>query len=150
MSLTTTIDRTSTGAEESARLRPRIHELIPGGCQTYDKGDHQFPVNAPGFIVRGKGSHVWDADGNEYIEYGMGCCPVTLGHGFPSVVEAVRDALPHGTNFSRPSPIELECAEELTGSSSAARPSLFIESTTEPFDWPFHRCSRRFGIPQNE
>ncbi|NNF78711.1 MAG: glutamate-1-semialdehyde 2,1-aminomutase, partial [Rhizobiales bacterium] len=47
--------------------------MIPGGCHTLAKGDDQFPVLAPGFIERGLGSHVWDVDGNEYIEYGMGC-----------------------------------------------------------------------------
>ena len=42
----------------------------------------------PGFIARGEGCHVWDLDGNEYIEYGMGLRSVTLGHAYPPVVEA--------------------------------------------------------------
>jgi glutamate-1-semialdehyde 2,1-aminomutase len=70
-------------------------------------------VQAPSFIVRGSGCHVWDPDGNEYIEYGMGLRAVTLGHAFPPIVEAVRKALENGTNFTRPSPIEVECAEML-------------------------------------
>jgi glutamate-1-semialdehyde 2,1-aminomutase len=86
---------------------------VPGGSHTYAKGDDQFPALAPGFIARGRGCHVWDVDGNEFIEYGMGLRAVTLGHAFPPVVDAVRDALAWGTNFTRPAPIELECAEAL-------------------------------------
>lgn len=96
---------------ESRRLQAQAHRLIPGGCHTYAKGDDQYPLLAPGFIVRGKGSHVWDADGNEYIEYGMGCRAVALGHAFEPITEAVARELPYGTNFSRPAKLEVECAE---------------------------------------
>ena len=100
---------------QSKALEQRSHALIPGGCHTYAKGDDQYPVLAPGFIVRGRGSHVWDVDGNEYIEYGMGCRAVTLGHAYSPVVKAAREEMLRGSNFTRPSPIELECAEELLG-----------------------------------
>jgi glutamate-1-semialdehyde 2,1-aminomutase len=93
-------------------LHRRAHELIPGGCHTYAKGDDQFPEQAPPFIARGSGCHVWDANGKEYIEYGMGLRAVTLGHAFPPVVEAAIRQLAFGTNFSRPAPIEVECAEQ--------------------------------------
>jgi len=93
--------------------RQRIHELIPGGAHTYAKGDDQFPEEAPPFILRGAGCHVWDLDGNEYVEYGMGLRAVGLGHAFEPVVEAARRELGNGVNFTRPSPIELECAETL-------------------------------------
>jgi glutamate-1-semialdehyde 2,1-aminomutase len=92
-------------------MRDRLQQLVPGGCHTYAKGGDQFPQSAPPFIERGHGCHSWDLDGNEYIEYGMGLRSVTLGHAFAPVVDAVRKALGDGTNFSRPSPIELECAE---------------------------------------
>ena len=93
------------------KLKTRIHELIPGGCHTYAKGDDQYPELAPAFIARGQGSHVWDIDGNRYIEYGQGNRAVVLGHAFPDVIEAVRRELANGCNFVRPSPIEVECAE---------------------------------------
>ena len=51
---------------------------------------------------RGLGSHVWDADGNEFIEYGMGLRAVGLGHAYAPVVDAVRASLELGTNFTRP------------------------------------------------
>lgn len=92
-------------------MHDRLRNLVPGGCHTYAKGDDQFPRSAPPFIARGLGCHSWDLDGNEYIEYGMGLRAVTLGHAFAPVVEAVRQSLGDGTNFARPSPIELECAE---------------------------------------
>jgi glutamate-1-semialdehyde 2,1-aminomutase len=92
-------------------LSRRAHALIPGGAHTYAKGDDQYPEQAPAFIVRGKGCHVWDVEGNEFIEYGMGLRAVTLGHAYPSVIEAVARQLEFGTNFNRPAPIEVECAE---------------------------------------
>jgi glutamate-1-semialdehyde 2,1-aminomutase len=66
---------------------------------------------SPAVIARGSGCHVWDVDGNEFIEYGMGLRAVTLGHAYPAVVEAVRESLSLGTNFNRPAALELECAE---------------------------------------
>ena len=95
----------------SQLLASKAHALIPGGCHTYAKGDDQYPVLAPGFIQRGSGSHVFDVDGHEYIEFGMGNRAVGLGHAYPPVVRAVRDALQDGCNFTRPSAIEVECAE---------------------------------------
>ena len=64
----------------------------------------------PAFIVRGRGCHVWDVDGHEFVEYGMGLRAVTLGHAYPSVVEAAAAAMRLGTNFTRPSPLEVETA----------------------------------------
>jgi glutamate-1-semialdehyde 2,1-aminomutase len=99
--------------QQSRRLQSRAHRLIPGGCHTYAKGDDQYPDLAPGFIERGQGSHVWDVDGNELIEYGMGLRSVTLGHAFEPVVAAAGRQMALGNNFTRPAPIELECAERL-------------------------------------
>ena len=98
---------------KSDALRDRAHNLIPGGAHTYAKGDDQYPLASPGFIVRGEGCRVWDADGNVFIEYGMGLRTVSLGHGHPRVVAAAWEQMRLGTNFGRPSVIELEAAEEL-------------------------------------
>ena len=98
---------------KSRALQPKAHRLIPGGSHTYAKGDDQYPEQAPGFIVRGKGCHVWDLDGNEYIEYGMGLRAVTLGHAFDPVVEAAYKQMQLGTNFSRPAKIEVDLAETM-------------------------------------
>ncbi|TPK72260.1 glutamate-1-semialdehyde 2,1-aminomutase [Mesorhizobium sp. B2-4-18] len=103
---------------KSGRLQERGRELIPGGSHTYAKGEDQYPVLAPGFIERGLGCHVWDVDGNQYIEYGMGNRSVGLGHAYPTVLRAVEAALAGGANFTRPARIEVDCAEtflELVG-----------------------------------
>lgn len=100
---------------KSKALQVRAHHLIPAGCHTYAKGLDQYPIQAPGFIARGAGSHVWDVDGNEFIEYGSGNRAITLGHAFPAVVEAVREEVLKGCNFTRPSIIEVECAERFLG-----------------------------------
>jgi glutamate-1-semialdehyde 2,1-aminomutase len=95
----------------SRELAARLTRLVPGGGHTYAKGADQFPEGGPAVIARGLGCHVWDADGHEFIEYGMGLRAVTLGHAHPAVVEAVRASLSLGTNFTRPAVIELEAAE---------------------------------------
>jgi glutamate-1-semialdehyde 2,1-aminomutase len=99
--------------KNSRQLQKRFHQVIPGGSHTYAKGDDQYPESPPIYITHGKGCHVWDVEGNEYIEYAMGLRAVTLGHGYEPVVAAVRRQLSLGSNFNRPSPIELECAEKL-------------------------------------
>jgi len=98
-------------SRRSPSLQRRAHQLIPGGCHTYAKGDDQYPVLAPAFIARGSGCRVWAADGRQFIEYGMGNRAVGLGHAYPAVVEAVQRELLRGSNFTRPSPIEVACAE---------------------------------------
>jgi len=101
--------------DKTRKLQRKSHALIPGGAHTYAKGDDQYPELAPGFIARGRGCHVWDVDGNEFIEYNMGLRSVTLGHAYPEVIKAAEKAMRSGTNFTRPSALEVECAEELLG-----------------------------------
>ena len=98
---------------QSRRLSERLNHVVPGGAHTYAKGDDQFPDDAAPIIVRGEGCRVWDADGNELYEYGMGLRSVSLGHAYGPVVDAICDRLKDGTNFTRPARIELECAEAL-------------------------------------
>ena len=59
--------RRITNFKKSDEFRSQIHQLIPGGAHTYSKGDDQFPERSPAAIDYGKGSHVWDIDGNEYV-----------------------------------------------------------------------------------
>ena len=108
-------------------LRSRAQKTIPGGAHTYAKGDDQFPAIAPPFIARGSGCHAWDLDGNEYIEYAMGLRSVTLGHAWPSVVEAAERQLRLGQNFNRPAPVEVECAESLVGMITSADMAKFTK-----------------------
>jgi glutamate-1-semialdehyde 2,1-aminomutase len=65
----------------------------------------------PPFIVRGEGSHIWDADGNEYIDYVGSWGPLILGHRPKCVIDAIEQALENGTTFGAPTEAEVELAE---------------------------------------
>jgi glutamate-1-semialdehyde 2,1-aminomutase len=96
---------------KSVELNARLHAAVPGGAHTYAKGDDQYPENLAPIISHGRGAHVWDVDGNEYIEYGSGLRAVALGHAHPRVLDAVRRELDKGSNFVRPAAIEVRAAE---------------------------------------
>jgi len=99
----------------SRELKARAERLIPSCTQTFSKGPTQFVQGvAPVFLARGQGSHVWDVDANEYIDYPMGLGPVILGHNYPEVTEAVQRQLQEGSAFSLPHPLEVEVAELLS------------------------------------
>jgi len=95
-------------------LYERATGLIPAYSQTLAKGPTQY-VNgvAPKYLVKGKGSHVWDVDGNEYIDYNMGIGPLSLGYCYPAVDEAIKTQLEDGITFSLMHPLEVELAELL-------------------------------------
>lgn len=96
---------------KSLELQKHFNDIIPGGSHTYAKGDDQYPEFMPIYIDKGNGCHVWDIDGNKFIEYGMGIRSVGLGHNFAPIVEAAHKQMLKGNNFVRPARIELECAE---------------------------------------
>ena len=104
-----------TSFDKSKAFSGRIHNVIPGGAHTYSKGDDQFPELAPAAIHHGRGSRVWDVDGNEYLDCSMGLTSVTLGHAYEPVLARVREELDRGANFQRPSVLELEMAERFLG-----------------------------------
>src|ERR1700691_3405577 len=97
----TTIASDAEDCSNFHAVQARAHKLIPGGAHTYAKGDDQFPERAPAFIARGKGCHVWDLEGNEFIKYGMGLRAVTLGHAFEPIVNAAHKQMQQGVNFTR-------------------------------------------------
>lgn len=107
--------RDVTPSARTESLRRRAQELIPAGAHTYSKADDQFPLNAPAFIERGEGAYVWDTDDRRFVDWGMGIRSVVLGHAYPRVLEAVRQHLERGSNFSRPTIVEGELAEQILG-----------------------------------
>jgi glutamate-1-semialdehyde 2,1-aminomutase len=117
--------------DKSNALKQKSHDLIPGGAHTYAKGDDQYPYMSPGFLERGKGCRVWDLDGNEFIEYGMGLRSVTLGHAYEPVVEAAYQQMCMGINFNRPSSIEVECAETLISLIEGAEMAKFAKNGSD-------------------
>jgi len=98
----------------SEKLLERALQTIPLGSQTFSKSKTQYPVGvSPFFIQRGKGSHVWDVDGNEYVDFINSLAAITLGYCDPDVDAAVRAQLEEGVIFSLPHPIEMEVAEQI-------------------------------------
>jgi glutamate-1-semialdehyde aminotransferase len=86
--------------------------LIPAVTQTLAKGPGQnIKGVAPKYLVKGKGSHVWDADGNEYLDYLMAIGPLSLGYAYDKVDEAIKKQLEDGITFSLMHPLEVEVAE---------------------------------------
>jgi glutamate-1-semialdehyde 2,1-aminomutase len=106
---TMTTDIRSPGS----RFTDRAHRIIPGGAHTYSKGDDQFPRNAPRGFVRGKGARVWDVEGREFVDWGMGIQNVLVGHAEDVIDDAACAALRQGQNFSRPTDLEIEAAESV-------------------------------------
>lgn len=99
---------------ESRALRDRALEVIPIGTQTWSKHASQWPDGVtPSYIRRGDGAHVWDVDGNEWVDYAMALAPVILGYAEPSVDAAIRSQLEHGIVFSLAHPIEVQVAEQI-------------------------------------
>ena len=110
------------------KYRDRLHRVIPGGAHTYSRGDDQFPINAPAILEKGKGAYVWDADGNRFLDYGMGLRSVTLGYANDRVNQAAIRQIENGINLPRASLIELEAAERIVELIPAAEMVKFAKN----------------------
>src|SRR5436309_7159279 len=116
--------------EQSRRLQKRAESMIPGGVNS--------PVRAfrsvggdPVFVVRGKGSHIWDADENEYIDYIGSWGPLILGHAEPNVLDAIVSAACNGTSFGASTPSEADLAELVLSAFPSMQKVRFVSSGTE-------------------
>src|SRR5262245_36529573 len=97
---------------KSDELYARALGLIPALTQTLAKGPGQYVRGvAPKYLKRGKGSHVWDVDGNEYLDYNMAIGPISLGYAYEPVDRAIIEQLADGITFSLVHPLEIEVAE---------------------------------------
>ncbi len=100
--------------EKSKEYLRRAQGLIPCLTQTLSKGPTQFVQGvSPIYLRRGKGSHVWDVDGNEYIDFPLGLGAISLGYGDPEVDAAVMAQVRDGPSFSLMHPLEVEVAEAM-------------------------------------
>ncbi|MFF8774356.1 glutamate-1-semialdehyde 2,1-aminomutase [Kitasatospora sp. NPDC015120] len=120
-----------SGRPASRRANERLHALIPGGAHTYAKGDDQYPEDLAPVISHGRGAHVWDVDGNRYVEYGSGLRSVSLGHAHPRVIEAVRREIERGSNFVRPSVVEIDAAERFLATVPTAEMVKFAKNGSD-------------------
>ncbi|MGE5538266.1 MAG: aminotransferase class III-fold pyridoxal phosphate-dependent enzyme [Gemmatimonas sp.] len=99
---------------KSEAFLARAQRTIPLGSQTFSKSKTQYPFGvSPYFVTRGKAAHVWDVDGNEYVDFINALCAVTLGYDDADVTSAVRAQLDDGVIFSLPHPLETEVAERI-------------------------------------
>ena len=97
---------------ESDALYARATQIMTPVTQTLAKGPGQYTKGgAPKYVKRGKGSHVWDADGNEYLDFQMGIGPISLGYAYPRVDDAIRAQLEDGITFSMMHELEVQFAE---------------------------------------
>lgn len=117
-----------TNFEKSNILRKKASALIPAGAHTYSKGDDQFPELSPHSIVCGKGARIWDVDGNEFIDWGMGLTSVLLGHAYEPILDVIKKELDYGVNFIRPSYIEAEVAELISNQIPSAEMVKFAKN----------------------
>ena len=115
---------------QSSSLQKRAEKLFPGGVNS--------PVRAfravggePPIIARAQGSRLWDADGNQYIDYVGSWGPMILGHANPEVVEAVQRAAEHGTSFGASTAAETELGELIAQAFPSVEAMRLVSSGTE-------------------
>jgi glutamate-1-semialdehyde-2,1-aminomutase len=160
--------------DRSESLWQQAVDIIPAGTQTFSKGPGQY-VNgvAPKYIQRAEGSHVWDVDGNEFIDYGMALGPIILGYAYPRVNQAIIKQLEDGITYTLMHPLEVElsrllvelvpCAEMVrfgkNGSDATAGAIRLARAYTRRDkiaccgyhgwqDWYIGSTSRNLGVPK--
>jgi glutamate-1-semialdehyde 2,1-aminomutase len=104
--------------------------MIPGGVNSPVRAFRSVGGDPP-FIVRGKGSHIWDADENEYIDYIGSWGPLILGHAEPNVLDAIVGAACNGTSFGASTPSEADLAALVLGAFPSMQKVRFVNSGTE-------------------
>ncbi|MEE8472887.1 MAG: glutamate-1-semialdehyde 2,1-aminomutase [Dehalococcoidia bacterium] len=116
--------------ERSRELFEEALKILPGGVDS--------PVRAfgavgggPLFIERGRGSRVYDADGNEYLDYVLSWGPLILGHAHPRVVASLRAAAGRGTSFGAPTELETTLGRLITSALPSMELIRFVNSGTE-------------------
>src|SRR6266851_5410696 len=123
-------DKVATHTARSEALFAEAQNHLPGGVDS--------PVRAfrgvggtPRFITRGKGSAIWDVDGNQYIDYLASWGPLIAGHAHPGVVAAIQDAATRGTSYGAPIEAELELADLVKQAFPSIDLVRFVSSGTE-------------------
>ncbi len=116
--------------DESRALHKRAEQLIPGGVNSPVRAFRSVGSEPP-LLVRGEGAHVWDADGNRYIDYVGSWGPLILGHADPEVIEAIIQAARNGTSFGASTPAEADLAELVVEAFPAIEKVRFVSSGTE-------------------
>jgi glutamate-1-semialdehyde 2,1-aminomutase len=115
---------------KSEELFRRAQQIIPGGVNSPVRAFRAVGGN-PVFIARGQGSHIFDVDGNEYIDYVGSWGPLLLGHRHPAILDALERALTIGTSFGAPTGQEIELAEAICDAVPSIQMVRLVNSGTE-------------------
>jgi len=116
--------------KESRALQKRAEQFIPGGVNSPVRAFRSVGGDPP-FLVRGEGPNVWDADGNQYIDYVGSWGPLILGHAVPDVIDAVVHAARKGTSFGASTPTEADLAALVSEAFPVVEKVRFVSSGTE-------------------
>ncbi|MDP1808963.1 MAG: glutamate-1-semialdehyde 2,1-aminomutase [Actinomycetota bacterium] len=116
--------------EQSKRLFEQAKELIPGGVNSPVRAFKSVGLD-PIFIHRGKGSKIFDVDGNEYIDYVGSWGPLILGHANDEVVGAIQATIANGTSFGAPTPVEIAMARKVLEAYPSMDKVRMVNSGTE-------------------
>ena len=117
---------------KSQELLSKAEKVIPVCTQTFSKGYLYFPKGvSPVYLEHGEGSHVWDVDGNKFIDFICGLGPITLGWNYPRINESIKSQLDAGIIFSLPHPLEVELSEVLNGIIPCAEMVRFFKTGSE-------------------
>jgi len=122
--------RATRKLDRSRQLQQRAEKLFPGGVNSPVRAFRAVGGDPP-FIVKGRGSRMWDADGNEYIDYVGSWGPLILGHAAPEVVAAIERANRDGASFGASTPREADLAEAVLEAFPAMEKLRFVSSGTE-------------------
>ncbi len=114
----------------SQEIYARAQRLIPGGVNSPVRAFRSVGMD-PLIMARGAGSRLWDADGNEYIDYVGSWGPLILGHAHPQVVAAVSEALGKGSTFGASTEAEVELASLITEALPSVEKVRLVSSGTE-------------------
>src|SRR5664279_856762 len=115
---------------KSEELFRRAQQIIPGGVNSPVRAFRGVGGN-PVFIAQGQGSHIFDVDGNEYIDYVGSWGPLLLGHRHPEILAALEGALRIGTSFGAPTEAEVELAEAIRDAMPSVEMVRLVNSGTE-------------------
>ncbi len=116
--------------KKSALLFRQAMALMPGGVNSPVRA-YKAVGGSPVFIKNAKGSHIFDVDGNEYIDYVLSWGPMILGHAYPAVIKALKAAAEKGTSFGAPTPLEIELASLIMKAYPSIEKIRMVNSGTE-------------------
>ncbi|MFZ0888426.1 MAG: aminotransferase class III-fold pyridoxal phosphate-dependent enzyme [Candidatus Binataceae bacterium] len=121
--------------DRSQALFARAEKVIPAGIYGHQSPRFLVMGSFPYFFARGRGSHVWDVDGNEYIDYMCSHGPIVLGHRHPRVEEAARRQAEEGNCFNAPTAAWVELAEHLVAITPFADWTVFAKNGSDVCTW---------------